>query len=432
MTAVSPERIDRAIAALDEQIGAVVDAVLHDERFQALEAAWRGLAFVVERVAFQENVEVVVWSYSKKELEEDFGEQSDVTHTRFFRAAYSAEYGQHGGRPYAALFANWTASSAPAEVELLARVASVAAMAHAPLLLAASPELLRLRAWAELQAVTEPEGAMSGPGSEKWTSFRQSEDSRYVGVLLPRVLLRRPHRAMSGGASRFVYEESVRTAAHYLWGSPIFAFAVRIADSFARFRSYAGVLGTFDDEPPITDAHPALGPAHTKPSVEVVLSRRLEQSLSELGLIPLVWDAVRGTVRFTTANSVQLPRSFGSTEGGQAATISHLLGTRLPYLMLACRFAHYLKVLERERIGTHRQSVEIEQDLSDWLSQYVVTMDSASPTVRLKYPLRNAIVKVTPDEGTPGLHHMQMMIQPHLRFMRQAFTLSVGGRIESR
>jgi type VI secretion system protein ImpC len=100
--------------------------------------------------------------------------------------------------------------------------------------------------------------------------------------------------------------------------------------------------------------------------------------------------------------------------------------------MLACRFAHYLKVLERERIGTHRQSAEIEQDLSDWLSQYVVTMDSASPTVRLKYPLRNALVKVTPDEGTPGLHHMQMMIQPHLRFMRQAFTLSVGGRIESR
>jgi len=428
---LSTERIDRAITQLDAQIAGIVDAVLHDERFQALEAAWRGLAFVVERVDFHENIDVLIWSYSKEELEADFAGQSDATDTRFFQTVYTAEYGQHGGRPYGVIVADWAASASPPEVALLGRVASVAAMAHAPVLLAASPELLGVRAFSELQAMTQPEAAFERPGSERWAAFRKTEDSRYIGVLLPRVLLRLPYRETGVGASRFVYDERVTGSQDTLWGSPIFPFAVRMADSFARYRSYTGILGTYDDRPAVLDSHPALGPLHFKPAVEVVLSRRLEQSLSELGFIPLTWDPIRATLRFTTANSVQIPRSYGSTEGGPAATLSHLLGTRLPYLLLACRFAHYLKVIERERIGAHRERVEVERDLNEWLSQYVVVMDSASPATRLKYPLRNAKVKVTDVEGSAGIHRMEVLIQPHLRYMRQAFTLSVAGRLEA-
>jgi type VI secretion system protein ImpC len=429
---VSLERVDRAIARLDAQIAGMVDAVAHDERFQALEAAWRGLAFVVDRVAFEENIEVLVWSYSKEELEADFGDHADVTHTRFFRTVYTAEYGQHGGRPYGAIFADMRASGDPAETDLLGRIASVAAMAHAPVLLAAGPELLGVRAFSDLQAMTHPEATLDRPGSERWSSFRKTEDSRYIGVLLPRLLLRLPYREWAQGTGRFVYDERITGSEDYLWGSPIFAFAVRMADSFARYRSYAGVLGTFDDRPAVLDSHPALGPGHAKPPVEVVLSRRLEQSLSELGFIPLTWDPVRVTLRFTTASSVQAPRSYGSSEGGPAATLSHLLGTRLPYLLLASRFAHYLKLLERERLGGHRETVEIERDLNAWLSQYVVVMDSPSPATRLKYPLRNARVNVTHLEGSAGMHRMEVLIQPHLRYMRQVFTLSVAGRIEAR
>lgn len=433
MTAsLSPERIDRAIAALDRDIAAVVDGVLHEPKFQELEAAWRGFSHVVERVDPTENVEVTVWSYSKEEMAEDFGAESDVTRTRFFRQVYTAEYGQHGGRPYGAIFANWSASPAPTDVELLGRLASVAAMAHAPLLLAASPELLRVKGFADLQAMTHPQAAFEGPGSERWTSFRRTEDSRYVGILLPRILLRLPYREMTWGASRFVYDEHTLRADHFLWGSPIFAFAVRLAGSFARFRSYGGLVGADEDAPPLFDSHPALGGDHVKPPVEVMLSRRLERSLSELGLIPLTWDPVRTTLRFPTASSVQLPRSYGSGEGGAAATLSHLLGTRLPHLLLACRFAHYLKVLERERLGSHRERVEIERELNDWIKQYVVVMDNASPETRLKYPLRNARVTVSEVEGSPGLHRLQVQLQPHLRYMRQAFTLSVDGRLEAR
>ena len=431
-TGVSTERVDRAISAIDHELAGIVDAVLHDPKFQELEAAWRGLAYVVERVDSSENIEVTIWSYSKEEATEDFGGESDVTRTRFFRYVYTEEYGQHGGKPYTAVFANWEASPAHADVELLGRLASVAAMAHAPLLLAASPQLLRVRSFAELQSMTHPEGAFDGPGSERWASFRRSEDSRYVGVLLPRVLLRLPHRELNGSASRFVYDERALRTADFLWGSPIFAFALRIADSFTRYRSFAGILGADDDAPPLFDSHPALGPSHVKPPVEIMLSRRLEQSLSDLGLIPLTWDPVRTTLRFTSACSVQLPKTFGSGDGGAAATLSHLLGTRLPHLLLVSRFAHYLKVLERENLGAHRERVDIERDLNAWISQYVVVMDSAPAATRLKYPLRNARVTVTEIEGSPGIHRMEVKLQPHLRYMRQAFTLSVDGRLEAR
>jgi type VI secretion system protein ImpC len=428
---VAAERIDRAIAALDREIAATVDAVVHEPRFQELEAAWRGLAYVLERIDETENIDVAVWSYSRDEMAEDFGSESDVTRTRFFRWVYSAAYGQHGGKPYGAIFANWAASDAPADVELLRRLASVAAMAHAPLLLAASPELLRVRRFAELQAMTHPEGAFEQPGAERWASFRASEDSRYVGLLLPRMLLRLPYREMSGGASRFVYDERALRTEDLLWGSPIFAFAVRMAESFAAYRSY-GAIAQSGDAPPVLDHHPALGPSHIKPPVEVMLSRRLEQSVNELGLIPLTWDPVEGVLRFPSASSVQAPRAFGSGEGGQAASVSHLLGTRLPYLLLACRFAHYLKVLERERMGSHRERAEIEQELNRWLRDYVVIADSAPPDIRLKYPLRNARVTVSDVEGSPGIYRMQVQLQPHLRYMRQAFTLSVNGRLEAR
>jgi type VI secretion system protein ImpC len=204
-----------------------------------------------------------------------------------------------------------------------------------------------------------------------------------------------------------------------------------MAGSFAAFRAYGAIAGT-GDAPPLHDSHPALGEDHVKPPVEVMLSRRLETSLSELGFIPLTWDPVEAALVFPSASSVQLPRAYGSTEGGSAATLSHLLGTRLPHLLLVCRFAHYLKVLERERLGSHRERGEIEGDLNAWIKQYVVIADAAPPEARLKYPLRNARVTVSEIAGSPGVHRMQVQLQPHLRYMRQAFTLSVDGRLEAR
>jgi type VI secretion system protein ImpC len=429
---VSTERIDRVIVELDSRIASVVDAVLHHPAFQALEAAWRGLAFVVDRVVFDENIEVAVWSCSKSELQTDFADAVDVIGSRVFRTVYTAEYGQFGGLPYGALFIDAAFSASHPDVATLRRLAAVGAMAHAPVFVAADPTLLRLRDFSELPMMTNPAAVFEEQAALRWNRFRKTDDSRYVGVLLPRILLRQPYREVDESATSFVYDERLDKSADYLWGSPVYAFAVRIADSFARFRTYTGMLGTFDDRPPALDAHRALGRECAKPPVEVMLSRRLEQSLTELGFIPLTCDPIRSTLRFTSASSLQSPRAFGTSEGGQHATLSFLLGTRVPYLLLACRFAHYIKVLERDRVGSHRTRDEIEHELNAWLSQYVVVLDSASAATRLKYPLRNARVKVNEVEGNAEFYRIDVLVQPHLKYLRQAFTLSVSGRIEVR
>jgi type VI secretion system protein ImpC len=426
------ERIDALIAYLDSRIAEGVDAVIHHPSFQGLEAAWRGLAVVVDRVAPEANIELAVWSLSKQELQEDFEEAVEITASRAYRTIYTAEYGQFGGRPYGAVFLNAAFTGSAQDVSLLRQLAALGAMAHAPVFVDADPKLLRVERFADLSVATDLEATFEDAAATLWNAFRATEDSRYVGVLLPRLLLRRPYREADESAGRFVYDERIRGPGDRLWGSATFAFAVRIADSFARTRAYTQVLGTFDDRPPVRDEHAALGPRHTKPPVEVLLSRRLEQTLAELGFIPLTSDPVRSTLRFTSANSVQRPREFGSAEGGEVATLNFLLGSRIPFLLLACRFAHYLKVLERERIGAHRTHDEIERELNDWLSQYVVVMDNASAETRLKYPLRNARVTVSTIEGNAELYRMEVFVVPHMKYMRQAFTLSVAGRLETR
>ncbi|MCL2724722.1 MAG: type VI secretion system contractile sheath large subunit [Polyangiaceae bacterium] len=430
MTDVDLVRIDRVIAALDARIGAQLDAILHHPDFQALEAAWRGLGWVVDRVAFEDNIRLAVWSITKSELSQDFAEIPDITQTRFFRTIYTSEYGQFGGQPYAAILATWTTSASKNDVTLLQKMASVAAMAHAPIFVGADPTLLGLTSFDDLPYASSLETNFDTPAFSAWNALRESEDSRYVGVLLPRILLRLPYREAAISAEQFVYDETTSRRGSYLWGSPTFAFAVRLASSFAQYRTYVALIGAFDAAC-VLDAHPALGRAYTKPPVEVVLSRPIEQKLSELGFLPLTCDATGQALSFSSASSLQLPKTFGPTEGDAAATLNFLLGTRFPYLLLACRFAHYLKVLERERIGAKRTPESIERELNEWLAQYVVTVDSASAATRLKYPLRAARVRTYPVPGEVGWFRMEILLQPHIKYLRQAVTLSVAGRIDA-
>jgi type VI secretion system protein ImpC len=429
---VFTERVDRVIADIDARIAELIDSVLHHPAFQALEAAWRGLRFVVDRVDFGENTLVEVWACSKGQLQADLLAAVDVTSSALFLTIYTAEYGQFGGQPYGAVFVDASLTGAPADVELLRRLAAVAAMAHAPTFLAADPKLFGVSSFDELAYVTNLEAAFEGPGKIQWNAFRQTEDSRYIGILLPRTLMRVPYREPAHTSASFVYEEQIAHSADYLWGSATYAFAVRLADSFAQSRTYVGLVGAHEDIPAALDTHPSLGSSHKKPPVEIVLSRRLEQGLSELGFMPVTVDPFRSTLRLTTANSLQQPKTFGSSDGGASATLNFLLGTRLPYLLLACRFAHYLKVLERERVGVQQTRDEIERQLNEWLLQYVVVMDSASAATRIKYPLRNGRVKLRDDEGNPGWYRMEVLIQPHLKYMRHALTLSVAGWTERR
>ncbi len=424
--------IERLITDIDVQISSVVDAILHHPDFQQLEASWRGLWHVVNQVAFDENIQVFVWNCTKDELETDLADAAEVTTSSYFRTIYTAEFGQFGGKPYSAILANFDIDASAPDVGLVRRVAAVSAMAHAPALFSASPRLFDFDRFTDLTAAASLSAIFeASPHRAAWNAFRQHDDSRYVGVLLPRMLLRLPYGEARVHAGSFVYEERAVAADDFLWGSPVFAFAVRLAQSFADQRTALGMLGAAGDPPAVRDVYPALG--YEKPSVEVVISHRMEGALSELGFIPLMSDPHRAEHYFTTASSVQIPRSFARDERGAEGTdptINFFLGTHLPYLFFAARFAHYIKVIERERLGGNRTRMEIERELNEWISQYVAAMDSVSPATRRKRPLRFARIKTTDVEGVPGWYRMEVLIQPHLRHMEHEFQLSVTGRIE--
>jgi len=423
--------IERMIADIDAQISGVVDAILHHPDLQRLEASWRGLWHVVNQVAFDENIQVLVCHCTKDELEADLSDAAEMTTSSYFRILYTSEFGQFGGKPYSAVFANFEIDASPPDVGLLRRMASVSAMAHAPVLVSASPKLFDFDRFTELTAAASLSAVFETPHRAVWNAFRQHDDSRYVGVLLPRMLLRLPYGEAREHAGSFVYEERTVRDDDFLWGSPIFAFAVRLAQSFADQRTALGMLGAEGDSPAVRDVYPSLG--YEKPAVEVVISRPMEGTLSELGFIPLMSDPHRAEHFFTTASSVQIPRSFARDERGAEGTdptINFFLGTHLPYLFFATRFAHYIKVIERERIGGNRTRLEIERDLNEWISQYVAAMDSVSLATRRKRPLRFAHIKTAEVEGVPGWYRMEVLIQPHLRHMEHEFQLSVTGRIE--
>ena len=425
---VAVSAIDRAILAIDEALAAQVDAILHQSEYQALEAAWRGLAHVVDRVAFEENVRIYVWSYSKDEALLDFEDAGEVIKTRFFSTVYTAEYGTFGGQPYGAVLATFDVENSPRDLALLRGFAAVGAMAHAPVLLGASPSIFRLRSFDGMPMMTDLDALTDDPSFVRWRSLRESDDSRYLGLVLPRFLLRTPYEERDTLTFRFVETRDAHES--YLWGSATFPFAVRLADSFATTRSYDQLLGTHEEAPATVVAHAAMGSAHLRPTTEVVLSDRLEQALANAGFIPLTCDPATRALRLASASSIQLKREFGQSEGGAEAALNHLLGTRLPYLFTANRIAHYLKVIDRDRIGTQRTREELETDLNEWLSQYVVDMDGASAAVRAQYPLRRARVRVTEAEGSAGWFRVEILLRPHLKYLGAAFTLSIDGRLD--
>jgi type VI secretion system protein ImpC len=362
--AVSTALVDTAIAKIDAQLSLVVDAVLHHPSFQRLEAAWRGLAYVVREVPFEQNVRIEFCHVSRDELQRDITESAALTRSWLFRTVYSAEYGQFGGTPFAALIVDYAVGASPSDVAMLRGVAGIAAMAHAPAFVAAAPSLLQLESFIDVQFATDLAATFEGAGRIAGNALREIEDSRYVGVLAPRILMRAPH---VDAASSFVYDERVASTADRLWGSPAFAFAVRLAKVFAAHRSYLGLLDRAGERPPVLEEHATLGPFAPKPTIEVVLSPRVERMLTDLGLIALGYDLVTSQLVFRAAPSLQRPRQFGSSEGGEAATLNFFLGTRFPYILLASRFAHYLKIIERERVGATSSRIETERELNDWL-----------------------------------------------------------------
>jgi type VI secretion system protein ImpC len=426
--------VDRMIAEIDTRLSRQMDEILHHSEFQSLEASWRGLNLLVDRTNFRENIKIEILNVSKQDLLDDFEDSPEVVQSGLYKHVYTAEYGQFGGEPVGAIIANYFFSPSAPDVKTMQYVSSVASMAHAPFIAAAGPKFFGLESFTGLPDLKELKDHFEGPQFAKWQSFRQQEDARYFGLTMPRFLLRNPYDPEENPVKTFVYKENVTSShEHYLWGNTAYAFATRLADSFAKFRWCPNIIGpqsggAVEDLP--LHHFQSMGEIETKIPTEVLVSDRREYELAQEGFIALTMRKGSDNAAFFSASSAQKVKFFGNSEEGKTAEFNYKLGTQLPYLMIINRLAHYLKVLQREQLGSWKERVDLEKELNKWIRQYIADQESPSAEVRGRRPLRAANITVSDVEGEPGWYRVSLNVRPHFKYMGADFTLSLVGKLD--
>jgi len=426
--------VDVMIAEIDERLSSQINAIMHNDQFQKLESSWRGLKYLIDNVNFRENVRVQVLNCSKQDLLDDFEDSPEIPKSGLYRTVYSAEYGTFGGKPFGLMVANYDLGPGPQDTQLMQNAASVAAMSHCPFIANASPEFFGEDSFEPLPKLKDLQSLFEGPQYARWHAFRESEDSRYVGLCMPRFLLRLPYGEKTIPVKSFNFnEECIGEHDAYLWGHASIAFATRVADSFAKYRWCPNIIGpqaggAVEDLP--LHQYPAMGEIQTKIPTEIQLTERREYELSEQGFIGLVFRKDSNNAAFFSANSCQKAKIFADTEEGKASELNYRLGTQLPYMFVITRLSHYLKVMQREQIGTWKERGDLERELNNWLRQYIADMENPAPAVRSRKPLRAAKITVEDVPGQPGWYRSTISVRPHFKYMGASFELSLVGKLD--
>jgi type VI secretion system protein ImpC len=426
--------VDVMIAEIDERLSKQINAIMHHTDFQKLESSWRGLKYLIDNVNFRENVRVEVLNVSKSDLLDDFEDSPEIPKSGLYRTVYSAEYGTFGGKPFGLMIANYDFGPGPQDTQLLTNVASVAAMSHCPFNANPAPEFFGEESFEPLPKLKDLQSLFEGPQYARWHAFRESEDARYVGLCMPRFLLRLPYGEKTIPVKSFNFnEEVVGNHDAYLWGHASTAFATRVADSFAKYRWCPNIIGpqaggAVEDLP--LHQYPAMGEIQTKIPTEIQLTERREYELSEQGFIGLVFRKDSNNAAFFSANSCQKAKIYADTEEGKASELNYRLGTQLPYMFVITRLSHYLKVMQREQIGTWKERGDLERELNNWLRQYIADMENPAPAVRSRKPLRAAKIIVEDVPGQPGWYRSTIQVRPHFKYMGASFTLSLVGKLD--
>lgn len=433
------ERIDKAlidayIAEIDAKLSAQVDEILHHKDVQKLESAWRGLKFVIDQTDFRENIKIDILQVSKDELLEDFENSPEIPKSGLYQHIYTAEFGQAGGEPIGAMVANYEFGPGPRDIALMQKASAVAAMAHCPFIAAAGPQMFGVNDFQELPKLKDLQSVFEGPQYTKWNSFRDSPDARYFGLTMPRFLLRHPYDPDANPVKAFNYQEKVTDDhAKYLWGNASFALATRLTASFAESRWTMNCTGPQSGgmvENLVLHQYKTMEGIQTKIPTEVLVSDRREYELAEQGFIGLTMYKNTDKACFFSANSVQKPKNFADTAEGRADQTNYKLGTRLPYMMMISRLAHYLKVIQRDNLQTWQSPVKMQKELSDWMQQYASDMEAPSAEVANKRPIRRFQIDVAEVPGEVGFYKVDMKIMPHMKFEGANFSLSLVGKLD--
>lgn len=423
--------VDLMIAEIDKRLEVQVNEFLHDDSVQKLESTWRSVAYLVDQTDFRENIKLELMPATKQDLMDDFDDSPELVKSGLYRTVYSAEYGTFGGEPFGLILTDFQFDSGHEDVRLLQQLASVSAMAHAPLLANASPNLFGDKDFSGLPAMRDLHAHFDSPQYARWRSFRENEDSRYIGLCMPRFMLRQPYGAGQNSVRNFEFEEDVIDEhENYLWGPASFAMAARCVDSFANYRWCANIIGpqaggAVEDLP--LHQYDAMGELQTKLPVEVQLTERREYELSEEGFIGLTHRKGSDNAAFFSANSVQRPKTYGKND--KDSELNYRLGTQLPYMFIVSRVAHYIKVMQREALGSSKTKGQLQFELSWWLARYT-TDKVSSDTEMAKFPFKESSITVEDVPGVAGWYRCKIQLVPHFKYMGADFTLSLVGKLD--
>jgi len=417
--------IQERIAAIDRLISEQLNEILHHPSFQKLEGTWRGIRYLMDQSETNSMLKLKVLPASKRELLRDLQRASEFDQSSLFKKVYEEEFGVFGGAPFAALIGDYEFSKSPEDMDLLQRVAQVAASAHAPFLSAASPELLNLRDFTQLGLPRDIGKIFDSTEYAKWKSFRMSDDSRYVALTLPRILTRLPYGKETQQIEGFDFEENVDGNDHskYLWSNAAYALGARLTSAFARYGWCAAIRGVeggglVEDLPAHTFATDE-GDIALKCPTETQISDRREKELADQGLVPLVHCKGTDYAAFFSVQSANKPRLYDK----DAANANARLSAQMPYILAMSRFAHYLKAMMRDKIGSFTTVLECQKFLNNWISQYVLVDDTASQAAKAELPLREARIEVSEVPGKPGAFRAVAFLKPH--FQLDELTISL-------
>jgi type VI secretion system protein ImpC len=427
--------IEGIIAELDKKLTAQVNLIIHHPDFSKLEGAWRGLDYLVSNTTTGERQKIRVLNISKAEIGKVIKRFKGTAwdQSPLFKKFYEEEYGTAGGEPFGALIGDYYFNQTPPDMEILKGLGQIAAASHMPFISAADPSIMNLDSWQELANPRDIANIFATPEYAAWRSFRDSDDSRYVALCLPRVLSRTPYGAKTNPVEEFDFEEDTGAGASdkYNWMNAAYAMGVNVNRSFSNYGWCANIRG-------VESGGMVEGiPTHTFPTddgglamkcpTEIAITDRREAELSKSGFLPLLhWKNTDHAV-FLGGQTVNRPQEFDSPE----ATANASLSARLPYIFATSRFAHYLKCIVRDKIGSFKEKEDMQTWLSNWIAGYVTGDPNASEEIKAKYPLAEAKVEVEAVEGQPGYYTARFYLRPHYQLEGLTASLRLVTKVPS-
>lgn len=428
--------IQSIIAELDRKLTAQVNAILHKDEFQKLESAWRGLHYLVNNTETDEMLKIRVVNIRKDELHKTLKRYKGTNwdQSPLFKQVYEAEYGQFGGEPFGCLVGDYHFDHGPVDVEMLSEMAKISAAAHCPFISGAAPSLMQMDSWQELSNPRDLTKIFTTPEYASWRSLRESEEAQYIGLAMPRFLARLPYGAKTNPVDEFAFEEDTAGTDHnkYGWANSAYAMATNITRAFKLYGWCSRIRGVE------SGGAVANLPVHTFPTddggvdmkcpTEIAVSDRREAELAKAGLMPLIHKKNSDFAAFIGAQSLHKPAEYDDPD----ATANANLGARLPYLFATCRFAHYLKCIVRDKIGSFKERSDMQRWLNDWIMNYVDGDPSiSSDETKAKRPLAAAEVVVEDVEGNPGYYTSKFYLRPHYQLEGLTVSLRLVSKLPS-